>query len=422
MIAGLVNPFAGFLAYVALAVLKPDALWFWSVPQSNFSRLVALSMLAGWTIRGFGDWNFGRGRIVILSLIGYWMWAALGYAFASDKDVAWRFVDSLTKIALPCLVGITTVTSVDQLKQLAWVIVGCEGYVALEFNRAYLQGYNMIKEAGFAGMDNNSVSIGLVACAGLAFFLGSNCVRVWQKALAFGAAMLMAHAVMLSDSRGGMLGLVITGAVAFLIIPKQPKHFFLVVVAVLLMLRMAGPAVRARFSTAWAGADKRDASADSRLKLWRACGDLMSKHPLLGVGPDHFPLVVHEYGWPKGKEAHSLWMQIGAELGLPGLGLLLSYFGFTISRLWRIARGRVAVHDPWLRHLAQMVIASTAGYAVSAQFVSLEALEPPYYIAMMGSGVLALIARRAAPATAHAGRRFVLPSITPSCVEPQFAV
>jgi O-antigen ligase len=148
----------------------------------------------------------------------------------------------------------------------------------------------------------------------------------------------------------------------------------------------------------------------------------MSKHPLLGVGPDHFPLVVHEYGWPKGKEAHSLWMQIGAELGLPGLGLLLAYYGLVIKRLWPIARGVIEMDDPWLRHLAQMVIVSTTGYAVSAQFVSLEALEPPYYIAMMGAGVLALTARASVTAPATARRMPALSPLPQACVEPQFAL
>ena len=39
------------------------------------------------------------------------------------------------------------------------------------------------------------------------------------------------------------------------------------------------------------------------------------------------------------------------------------------------------------------MIASLCGFAVSAQFVSLEFLEPPYYIALVGAGVLKLCSR-----------------------------
>ena len=135
---------------------------------------------------------------------------------------------------------------------------------------------------------------------------------------------------------------------------------------------------------------QREASAESRLILWAACWDTMQKNPVFGVGPDHMPLQMDQYGFWKGKEAHSMWLQIGAELGIPGMLLLMSYYGFCLVRLWPIARGKTTVSDPWLVYLARMVIASLVGFAVSAQFVSLEFLETPYYIALLGAGVLKL--------------------------------
>jgi hypothetical protein len=50
----LLNPYYGFLIYVAFANLKPEALWFWSVPQGNYSRVVAVAFLVGWLIHGGG--------------------------------------------------------------------------------------------------------------------------------------------------------------------------------------------------------------------------------------------------------------------------------------------------------------------------------------------------------------------------------
>ena len=137
----------------------------------------------------------------------------------------------------------------------------------------------------------------------------------------------------------------------------------------------------------------RDASAQSRLELWAACWDTMKKHPVLGVGPDHMPLRMDQYGFYRGKEAHTLWLQIGAELGFPAMLLFISYYGLCLVRLLPIARGRTPVSDPWLTYLARMVIASLSGFAVSAQFVSLDFLEPPYYIALVGAGVLKLCSR-----------------------------
>jgi O-antigen ligase len=121
----------------------------------------------------------------------------------------------------------------------------------------------------------------------------------------------------------------------------------------------------------------------------------MLKRPLLGIGPDHFPLIAEEYGWRAGKEAHSLWLQIGAELGFPGALLLLSFYVLCVWKLWPIARGQVETPDPWARTAACMVIAALLGFMVAAQFITAEGIELPYYVILLGAGVLKLSSRPA---------------------------
>jgi O-antigen ligase len=278
---------------------------------------------------------------------------------------------------------------VSKIKQVAWVIVLSQGYVAYDMNQSYFAGYNRLHEDGFGGMDNNCNAIAFVTCTGLAFFLGLETRKWWLKALAFGAAVLMVHGILFSFSRGGMLALVITGGISFWLLPKTPKHYFLFLVAVLIVLRLAGPEVLARFGTSFAGEGARDESADSRIRLWSACWDLMQTNPL-GIGPDQFGFVVANYGFPPGKMAHSLWFQLGAEGGFIGLGCLLLFYGLCAWRLWPLAREKVSAPDPWLAVGARMVIASLIGFAVAAQFVSLKGLEVPYYVALVGAAVLKL--------------------------------
>jgi O-antigen ligase len=247
------------------------------------------------------------------------------------------------------------------------------------------------------------MAIAMVAGTGLGFMMGLGETIWWRKFLAFGAAALMAHSVMFAFSRGGMLGLIITGMVSFLIIPKRPKHYFMFAVAVALALRLAGPAVVERFAMTFADERERDGSAESRLIMWGNCLELMARHPVFGVGPDHFPLVVDQFGVYHGKEAHTLWLQTGAELGLPGLGFLVAYYGLCCLRLWQCRHRLAAVH-PWLADAARMVIASIAGFAVSAQFVSLEGLELPYYVTMIGAGALKVAGQRQSAVAAPADR------------------
>ena len=54
------SPFYGLLAYVALAILKPDAMWAHSIQNGRFSLIVAMAMLVSWMFRGCGNWNLGQ--------------------------------------------------------------------------------------------------------------------------------------------------------------------------------------------------------------------------------------------------------------------------------------------------------------------------------------------------------------------------
>lgn len=386
----LFSPFYGLLIYICFAIIKPEALWYWSVPAGNYSRIVALALLAGWALQGFGSWRFGRANGIVVALIGFLAWSGIGYTQASDKVVAWIFVESLAKIVLPFLVGITLIDSVQKARQLAWVIVLSQGYVAYELNMSYWAGFNRLEVFGYGGMDNNSAAIGLVCAVGPALFLGLS-ARGWAGwALALASAFFAGHAVLFSMSRGGMLALIIVGAAAFLFIPKQPKHYIGLILAILLGLRLAGPQVQEEFMTIFAEEYNRDYSAESRLDLWAACLDVMAKQPITGLGPDHWELVAHTYGFTHGKSAHSLWMETGAELGIPGLGLLVAFYGICLLRMWPLCGKGSLVVDPWCREASRMVIASLVGFSVAAQFVTLHGLEIPYYLTLIGAGVLKL--------------------------------
>jgi probable O-glycosylation ligase (exosortase A-associated) len=351
---------------------------------------VGAGMLLGWALQGFGSWNLGRARPVVTSLVFFLLWYFPSTIAGLDPGRGWPLIEAMAKVVLPFLVGITMITSMAQLKALAWVILVSHGYVALELNRSYYDGFNAVQEIGFGGMDNNCAAIAMVCCVGLGFFLGLHSERLWQKLLAFACAALTAHVIMLAFSRGGMLAMVVTSVVAFLLIPRKPVHYLYFALAVGLALRLAGPEVRERFFSSFKEEQELDASAKSRYELWGACWNIMVRKPLLGVGPENFPEVAPEYGFPRGKKAHTLWLEVGAGLGFPGLIALVAFYAICVFRLWALTKESRWVADPWVRHMARMVIASITGFAVAAQFVSLEGLEAPYYITLIGAGVLKL--------------------------------
>jgi len=390
-VAAIFNPFIGLLIYVGFSILMPDELWADSVPRGNYSRVVAVGMLGGWLMGGLGNWKLGQARTVVFLLFGLWVWTAVSAFLAPNQEVGWGFVEKVSKTYLPFLVGITTLNSVNRLKQLAWTIIICEGYLALEFNISYFQGYNRLWMQGFGPMDNNCNAIALVTCTGLSLGAGLYENRWWSSAIGFASTFLLTHAILFSFSRGGMLGLGTMGLATFILMPKRPKFCLAACFSILMVAVLAGPKVVERFTSSFADEQGHmESSAQSRLDLWRNCIDVMRKNPVFGAGPEHWPLLANSYGWPEGKEAHTLWLAIGAELGVPGLALLASFYLVCMCRLWRLIRAEDELEDPWLAHGGRMVIASLCGFAVSAQFVSIRTLEHPYYIMLLGAGILKL--------------------------------
>jgi O-antigen ligase len=352
---------------------------------------------------------------MLVLFVGYFVWALLStLTVALFPERGFAFLEATVKVLLPFMVGITLIESIEQVKQLAWVLAASAAYVALELNLAYYSGFNKLHEQGFGGMDNNCMAIQFVAAVGFVYFLGFASTAWWQRLFAVVAAGLMLNAIMFSFSRGGLLSLVITGAAAFFLIPKRPIHYLTFAAAAAVGVRLAGPEVLARFSSSFAEAEQLDASASGRLELWANCRELISREPLFGVGPDHFGYYAHvDFGWPMGKEAHSLWFQTGAELGLVGVSLLALFYLTCIWKLWSVTKESYPVLDPRIRDIARMVIASIIGFMVAAQFVSLEGLEFPYYVVLVGAGTLKVLHRQACAEADFLQPAFAVPGDQP---------
>ena len=379
-LAGLRYPVLAFYVYVGYSVLRPQFIWGWAGDLSNISFVVALSMLIGWVLKGFGSWRFGPGRSIVFALLIHAAWSALSALQAVSTPPATVALTALLKIVLAFLVGVTLLTTEREVRTLLWVIVAAQAYVGYELNMSYLAGNNVAQSQGFGGMDNNSIGIGLVATLGAAVGLLLSATTWRERTAALGAGLLIVHTVLLTFSRGAMLGLVAAGATAALIMPKRPRYIVAVAAGLAITLRLTGPELAARFESTFVETEQLDASSESRLELWRDCFAVAIAEPFFGVGPMNWPVIAENYGWPRGKEAHSVWMQTLAELGFTGVMALIAFYILTIVKLWSHLRRRRLIGLTTGMTLGFGIIISLAGYAVSAQFVSLLGLETPFYL------------------------------------------
>jgi O-antigen ligase len=391
--ASLALPWVGVLTYIFLANLRPNELWR-AQQMSGFSDIVGLSLVAGWALSGFGTWRLHKARPIIVILVLFLVWVLLSALQARDQALAWRYVDLQSKIIVPIAIAATIVATPRQLRYLLWAMVLAYGYVSFVMNESYfLNSYNRAEFDGFTG-GRAAFCVGLVSAFAPAFYFGFTEKRLWQRALAGVCLVLILHTVLLTFSRGGLLALLVAGAVGVWFMPKRPFNLGVIAATALLGVMLAGPRVYERFDSTFQSGAARDRSAQSRLELWRACTQLMLENPLFGVGPNNAPYyLANRFGFGQGtsgedREGHTLWLQAGAELGVVGLVLIASYYGLVIWWLLPIARMKVPAHDPTLVDMSRAVIMGLTGFAVAAQFVSLEQLEIPYYLAFVGAGIL----------------------------------
>ena len=387
---GLFRPFYALCVYVCFGIIKPEVFWGHSVVQAPYSKMIAIPMLLGWIFGASAIWKLGAARPIVYAFTGFVAWGTLSAIFAENTLLSLSFFsEPMLKILLPFFVGITTINSTRDLRILCWTIILSQGFIAYEMNLSYLKGFNVMADGGT--LENNSAAISMVAGAGFAVMIGFLAPSRFQKWVAIICSAMMVHAVLMSDSRGGMLGVAIMGAVILIVTPKNPKTVLAFVIIGLLVLRFTGPAVIERFATAFAEKAERDESAAGRLFLWMDCRDLATKHPLLGIGPQHWRTKYAKiYGWPDGKSAHSTWFELAAETGIPGITFLISFYLILCWKCWRWICTHHRWQDPMVYSTCSAAIVATVGYAVSASFVTYWGAEISYYSALAGAAALRL--------------------------------
>jgi len=382
-VGALRSPVIGLYIYVGFAVLRPQFIWGWAGDFGGISQYVGIATLIGWLLNGFGSLKVGPGRNIVRALVFFACWMALSSTQAIDKDVAYATLEPLMKFVMPFLIGVTILDTERRSFTMLWIIVLAMGYVSFEMNLEYWRGYNIAGE-GFGGMDNNCFGVALVATIGPAIALGLGAKNWYERMGAAVCAVLILHTTLLTFSRGAMVGLLVVGATAFIMMPKRPKYLAVLALVGLLAIRLTGPQLMARYATTVAESEERDGSSESRIDLWRDCIKLLIENPVFGIGPGNFPVVAKSLGYTAGKQAHSVWMQQAAETGAPGVLALFCVFAISIVKLWPLARQRLTDQNRSEVAVASGLIMSMVGFAVAGQFVSLGGLEIPYYAAMIG--------------------------------------
>src|SRR4030095_12250145 len=275
------RPFVGLCIYYCFAVLRPQALWFFSVPQDvNYSRYVAIATLLGWGFNGFPMGESLKGKFTIpLALSCLVLDFQLCSWNALDSTISEPVATDLLKVFLMFLVVFFLLDSTSRLQALCWVYIISQGYLAYDLNMAYfLSGVNLVfSNDGYGGLNNNTFALSLLPGLAVALATGIYERRLFLRCVALLSSLLSIHLLLLSQSRGAYLGGLAIGFIVAFIVLKSRKNIFVIALVALMTSFLIGESVRKEFATMFA--DKLDYSAVSRFDLWAAGFRVMMDYP-----------------------------------------------------------------------------------------------------------------------------------------------
>ncbi len=341
------------------------------------------------------------GGLYIVALVSWLAWGS-----SAPDSLFWSFGSE-------ALLLLTMLWLVDNREKLRWALLASFASVALISAytiREWLAGA-ATAGAGFrpgamAG-DANYFAADVVIALPLLFGFLEHGAR-WERWFCWGTMLMAVFASTLAASRGGSLGL--TAAVlAYVLASRAPRSGKALLVAVILLVSLLAPG---RLLTRWLRPTAVDtASALDRTELWTAAWAMLEAHPWRGIGIGQFKSQLPNYT-PPGSDldfiAHNTYLEIAAEMGLPGLGAFLALIGGALLSLGEVRRA-AREHGDWLLDsTATGLSAGWLGFMVAGFFISAAFLRL-FWLAVSLAAVLPGLAQHtrqtAGPGTQQASAR-----------------
>ena len=386
------EPFYGVAVYYAFAVMRPQYIWAWALPELRWSLYVAIATLIASLLHSGRDSGTERARAGIFGaahvmMLLFAVWLLVTYITAQNRDVAYPWLLEYLKIFLMFFVSSVLVRTLRQIWVLFAVVALAIGYVAYEVNFMYITSkYMGIYHNGYGGLDNNGAGLMFAMVVPVCLFVYMGTTKWWRWVFASLIPVLL-HAVLMTFSRGAMVSLIGASPVLFSRGRNRGQLFLAAAAMAAVIPPMAGAEIRARFFTLENYED--EGSARLRFASWEAAYQIALDYPLFGVGVRNSPEISAQYGTDmEGRVIHSQLLQILADTGFPGLIIYLVLLTLTMRSLRRVrhwARPRDDADARMAYAVACGVEGSIAVFVIGSLFLSVEVFELPYVLLLLGA-------------------------------------
>jgi putative inorganic carbon (HCO3(-)) transporter len=260
-------------------------------------------------------------------------------------------------------------------RRLRWVLLATVGGVAFASLHLIREWQNGDMAAGlrpgWVTGDPNYFALSALLCLPLGLLLAQQRRARWERIFYMVCGGITLLALTLAGSRGGFLGLLISGLV--LAWPSRRRAQYLTLGALLLgaLVILAPTSPLTRFVQPTYSDEE---SNNYRTALFFAGLRMFEDNFLIGVGVGNFKRFVGNYGEP-GQEhleavAHDTYLEVGAELGIFGLLAFVATLYFSWWTLRRLRRQMRGGRDPFIFAAARGVEAGLIGACVAIFFLS----------------------------------------------------
>jgi O-antigen ligase len=325
--------------------------------------------------------------IRLMAALAFWMILSVPNALRVGNSFDLVF-NNFLKTALMSVIVAASVRGMRDVERLAFVyFVGAVLYATVIIARFDLGSGDAWRLGHLYYYDANDFATFVVTALPLGIYFLHAGRRVAVRLCAAAGLAVLTLGFVWSGSRGGFIALfAVAGFVVlrFSAIPLRWRLSATALVAVIL-LTTASDQYWQQMGTITSDTDYNHTSESGRLQIWSRGIDYMLQNPMLGLGPGNFqtaegtlsPLAERQmFGiGVRWNAPHNSFVQVGAELGFPGIALYLA----VIASVFRALRGSAA--------LTLALTASVLGFVVGSFFLSLAYSEMLYTLVALSVGV-----------------------------------
>ncbi len=298
------------------------------------------------------------------------------------------FTDQFLKSVVALVVLAAAVRGIQDVERLAFAyFLSASIYAAVVLTRFNVGGDEW-RLGSLYYYDANEFATLAVMCLPLGVYFMVRPRPLWRRLVSVPAVAALAVGFIWTGSRGGFLALLAVGA--FLLLRYTAIHArWRILTTALLALVFAAAATDRYWKEMKTVLQPKDdynlTDEQGRVKVWKRGLGYMLQRPVLGVGADNFPTAEGSLSplresaslgrGVKWSVAHNSYLQVGAELGVPGLVFFLAMLGTAVGAMRAVRRSRLprplGERSPPAAQLAQALTAALIAYMVGGFFLSL---------------------------------------------------